>query len=79
MIGHQEVKQYKEEWGVVMQKLENVGSVLVDVGEMCRKHDLKEEELPTNIRTILGSLERCVFYISETFHALTPIKGPGWD
>jgi hypothetical protein len=57
---YQEVGQYKDEWGVVMQKLANVGSIIVDVGEMCRTYDLNEEELPPNLRTVLGSLERCV-------------------
>jgi predicted transcriptional regulator len=79
MIGYQEVKQYKEEWGIVMQKLANVGSVLVDVGEMCRKHDLKEEELPPNLRTVLGSLEKCVLFLDAIFHMLMLIKGLEWD
>jgi hypothetical protein len=69
-IGYQEVKQCKEEWGVVMQKLANVGKVVVDVGEMCRMHDLKEEELPPNLRTVLGSLERYVPDLAEMGHAL---------
>jgi predicted transcriptional regulator len=60
MTVYQEVNQYMEEWGVVMEKLANVGSVVVDVGEICREHDLKEEELPPNLRTVLGSLNRCV-------------------
>jgi predicted transcriptional regulator len=68
------VKQYKEEWGVVMQKLVNVGKVVVDVGEMCQMHDLREEELPPNLRTILGSLERCVSYLTETILVLISIK-----
>jgi hypothetical protein len=75
IVGHQEVMQYKEEWGLVMQKLENVGSVLVDVGDMCQKHDLKEEELPTNIRTVLGSLQRCVLCLTERLHVLILTKG----
>jgi hypothetical protein len=74
MIAHQEVKQYKEEWVVVMQKLENVGSVLVDVGDICRMHDLREEELPPDIRTVLARLERCVLSITEIFHVLIFIK-----
>jgi hypothetical protein len=78
-IGYQEVKQCKEEWGVVMQKLENVGSVLVDVSEICRMHDLREEELPANIRTALASLKRWVLRITEIFHVLIFIKWLEWD
>jgi hypothetical protein len=78
MVGYQEVRQYKEEWGVVMQKLENVASLLVKVGSMYPKHDLIEE-LPSDISTALGSLERCVLYITHIFHVLILIKGPEWD
>jgi predicted transcriptional regulator len=59
---------------VVMQKLADVGTVVVDVGEMCRMHDLKEEELPPNLRAVLGSLKRCVPYISETDRVLILFK-----
>jgi hypothetical protein len=55
------VKQFKEEWEVVTEKLKNVGSVVVDVGTMCQKHGLKEEELPSDLLTVLGSLQRCLF------------------
>jgi hypothetical protein len=73
------VKQCKEEWGVVMRKLDNVGSVLVDVSEICRMHDLREEELPPNIRTALASLKGCVLRITEIFHVLIFIKWLEWD
>ncbi|KAI0294340.1 P-loop containing nucleoside triphosphate hydrolase protein [Multifurca ochricompacta] len=52
-----EVNLYKEEWGAVMQKLASVGSVIIDVGEMCQMHDLKEDELPPTLRAILRSLQ----------------------
>jgi hypothetical protein len=58
----------------MMQKLENVGSVLAHVGEMCWMHDLREEELPPVIHTVLASLERCVLCIIETLHVLIFIK-----
>jgi hypothetical protein len=73
-IEYQEVKQYKEEWGVVMRKLENVGSLLVDVSEFCGMNDLREEELPANFRTALSSLRRWVLRITEIFHVLIFIK-----
>jgi hypothetical protein len=55
------VKQFKEEWEVVTEKLKNVGSVVADVGTMCQRHGLKKEELPSDLLTVLGSLEKCLF------------------
>jgi hypothetical protein len=57
------VKQFKEEWEVVMEKLHNVGNVVVDVGKMCQRHGLKKEELPSDLLTVLGSLQRCLFLL----------------
>ncbi|KAI0291023.1 hypothetical protein B0F90DRAFT_441288 [Multifurca ochricompacta] len=51
-----EVKQCKQEWEVLMQKLSNVASVIVDVAESCRAHDINEEELPIGLRAILDTL-----------------------
>ncbi|KAI0290327.1 hypothetical protein B0F90DRAFT_1825190 [Multifurca ochricompacta] len=52
-----EVKQNKEEWGVVMRKLGRVASLVVNVGESCQKYDLEENDLPPGLRTILQSLQ----------------------
>ena len=61
MIVYQEVKQYKEEWEAVMEKLHNVGTVVVYVGKMCQRHGLKKDELPSDLLTVLGSLQRYLF------------------
>ena len=61
MMVYQEVKQCKEEWKVVMEKLAKVGSVIVNVGNMCRNHGLKVEELPFDLLAIFGSFQRCLF------------------
>jgi hypothetical protein len=58
MIIYQEVKQYKEEWAAVMEKLANVGSIVVNVGTMCQRHGLKEEELPPDLLSVLGSFQK---------------------
>ena len=57
------MKQYKEEWGAVMKKLVDVGSVVIDVGESCQAHGLAEEDLPDGVRKILKSLHRYVWPI----------------
>ena len=57
------MKQYKEEWGAVMKKLVDVGSIVIDVGESCQTHGLVEEDLPDGVRNILGSLHRYVWPI----------------
>jgi hypothetical protein len=64
------VKQFKEEWEVVSEKLKNVGSVVVDVGKMCQKYGLKKEELPSDLLTVLGSLQRCLFLFFKSRRAL---------
>ena len=53
---HQEVKQCKEEWKLVTRKLDRVARIIVNVGEMCGKHNLKEEDLPAGLLDILRSL-----------------------
>ena len=51
------MKQSKAECGVVMQKLADVGSILVDVGEWYQANDMSEDDLPSNLRNVLKSLQ----------------------
>jgi hypothetical protein len=60
---YKEVKQFKGEWKLVMEKLAKVGSVVVNVGNMCRNHGLNVEELPSDLVGIFGSFQRCVFLL----------------
>jgi len=53
-----EVKQYKEECEIVMHKLARIARIIVNVGELCEKHQLREEDLPASLRAILDSLQR---------------------
>ena len=48
-----------------MEKVASISSIVVDVGELCRTHDLREEDLPTSLRIILETLRRSV---SQRFH-----------
>lgn len=54
------MKQYKEEWGTVMEKLADIANVIIDVGELCQAHGIVEDNLPDGVRKILKSLHRYV-------------------
>lgn len=43
-----------------MDKLASISSVVVDIGELCRTHDLIEEDLPKGLWEIMKTLRRCV-------------------
>jgi hypothetical protein len=81
MIAYKEVKQCKEEWKLVMEKLVKVGSVIVNIGNLCRNHGLKIDELPSELLAIIKSFERYPFQLlnmswsnsnQATCTALTP-------
>ncbi|KAI0290394.1 hypothetical protein B0F90DRAFT_608080 [Multifurca ochricompacta] len=57
-----EIKQNKEEWGVVMRKLGRVAGLVVNVGESCQKYNLEENDLPPGLRSILWSLQKYDLY-----------------
>jgi len=52
-----EVKQYKEEWELVMEKVEQVAGLVTNIGVLCNKYKLKEKDIPPGLRTIFGCLE----------------------
>ncbi|KAI9430483.1 hypothetical protein H4582DRAFT_1446813 [Lactarius indigo] len=70
-----EVKQLKGEWGVVMQKLAKVGSIVVDVGEWYRAYDMSEDDLPSDLRNILESLQMDLDGIQEVLEECAKVKG----
>ena len=43
-----------------MRKLARVARVILNVCELCEKHDMSEEELPASLREVLSSLQRFV-------------------
>ncbi|KAF8261555.1 P-loop containing nucleoside triphosphate hydrolase protein, partial [Lactarius quietus] len=53
-----EVKLYKKEFDLVMQKLTRIADIIINVGGSCEEYGLNESDLPTGLRTILRSLER---------------------
>jgi hypothetical protein len=57
----QEVKQYKEECEIVMQKLARIAKIVVN---LCEKYNLSKEDLPTTLRDILDSLQRFVSLVT---------------
>ncbi|KAI0285744.1 P-loop containing nucleoside triphosphate hydrolase protein [Russula brevipes] len=53
----EEVKQYKEEWDVVMGRLESIARLVNNVGVACKRYNLEEEDLPDGLREIFQSLK----------------------
>ena len=43
-----------------MEKLADIASIVIDVGESCQTHGLVEDDLPDGIHKILKSLQRYV-------------------
>jgi len=56
----QEVKQNKEEWDVVMDKLERIAGLVDKVGTLCKEHNLEEKDVPRGLRAIFESLSTYV-------------------
>lgn len=54
-----------------MQKLANVGSILVNVGEWYQANDMSKDDLPSDLRSVLKSLQT---YVPSPFFAL--VLGP---
>jgi hypothetical protein len=63
MVVYKEVKQFKGDWKLVMDKLAKVGSFIVNVGNMCRSHGLDVEELPSDLLAIYKSFQRYPFQL----------------
>ncbi|KAF8257749.1 P-loop containing nucleoside triphosphate hydrolase protein [Lactarius quietus] len=70
-----EVKQLKQEWGVVMQKLAKVGSILIDVGEWYQTNDMSEDDLPSDLRNVLKSLQTDLDGIQGVMEECAKVKG----
>ncbi|KAI0289681.1 hypothetical protein BC826DRAFT_1030873, partial [Russula brevipes] len=52
-----EVKQYKEEWELVMEKVEKVAGLVTYIGTSCKTYKLKEKDISPGLRTTFRSLE----------------------
>ena len=52
----QEVKQYKEEWDLVMHKLERIASLVDKVRVLCEKHNMETTDVPRSLLVIFESL-----------------------
>ncbi|KAI9433171.1 hypothetical protein H4582DRAFT_1989346 [Lactarius indigo] len=69
---HSEVRQFKEDWTVVVQRLLEVANIVISVGKSCETHWLGEEDLPhlekalqplqKSLKTIGRMLEECADY-----------------
>ena len=54
-----------------MEKLADIASIVIDVGESCQAHGLVEDDLPDGVRKILKSLHRYVGVCSSGLRCLT--------
>ena len=49
------MKQNKEEWDVVMKKLERIARLVYKFGEICETLNLEEKDVPPGLRAIFES------------------------
>ena len=54
------MKQNKEEWGIVMKKLERIAGLVDKFGATCEEHNLEEKDIPRGLR---ASFESLVTYV----------------
>ncbi|KAH9047097.1 hypothetical protein EDB84DRAFT_1557898 [Lactarius hengduanensis] len=54
---HSEVRQFKEEWAIVAQRLLEVANIVISVGKSCETHGLGEEDL-AHLETALQPLQK---------------------
>ena len=50
------MKQNKEEWDVVMDKLERIAGLVNKVRALCKNRNLEEKDVPLGLRAIFESL-----------------------
>jgi len=68
------VKQNKEEWGIVMDKLERIAGLVDKVGTLCEEHKLEEKDIPRSLRAIFESLVTYVMHCRCRYRWLMVLK-----
>ncbi|KAH9066696.1 hypothetical protein EDB87DRAFT_1573608 [Lactarius vividus] len=58
-----------------MYKLARIAKIIVDVDELCKNHNLSEEDLPASPRAILCSLQRVIFSVTIKLPDPHGVKG----
>jgi hypothetical protein len=56
------VKQNKEEWDIVMDKLKRIAGLVDKVGALCNEHNLEEKDIPRSLRATFEFLVTYVIY-----------------
>ncbi|KAI0289598.1 hypothetical protein BC826DRAFT_1177260 [Russula brevipes] len=69
------MKQYEEEWDVVMEKLKKIAHVVGSLGEKCKTYNLEEKDLPSGLRGIFQSLETDLDKIKSSLKKSKDIRG----
>jgi len=59
-VYRQDVKQYKEEWDLVMHKLERIANLVDKVRVLCEVHNMEITDVP---RSLLAIFENLVTYV----------------
>lgn len=58
-----------------MQRLEEAGRLVVRVGKWCQDRDMNQEDLPSEFRDVLGTLQKYTITLYTLFCLLTFSKG----
>jgi hypothetical protein len=69
------VKQYKEEWDVVMRRLKSIARLVNNVGVACKRYNLEEKDLPDGLRDIFRSLETYAIHPCHPYRWLIALQG----
>ena len=70
----QELKDNKEEWGVVMDKLERIAGLVDQVGTLCKEHNMEEKDVPRGLRAIFESLVTYVMLFEYRYCSLIVLQ-----
>ncbi|KAI0290777.1 hypothetical protein BC826DRAFT_1025131 [Russula brevipes] len=70
-----EVKLCKTQWRVAMQRLFDLAIIVVEIGEICRAHNLKEEDLPAHFHLIFQSVHTELRGVVEAFKECAETSG----
>ena len=68
------MKQYEEEWQIVMDKVEKVAGLVCNIGASCKQYDLEEKDLPPGLRECFESLQMYAIDSDDCFYWLIVLQ-----
>ncbi|KAN0138031.1 Caspase domain containing protein [Lactarius tabidus] len=69
------MKQYTEECEIVTHRLARIARTIVNVGTLCAKHNVSEEDRPASLQDILDSLQRELDSITGVLEECSKCQG----